>query len=68
MDPAHEIQGLDIVKHSEPAYPIDAYIENEKEFEGPMEPPLTKIAPVVGEILNPGWLQKKKADVPPVSQ
>ena len=22
VDPAHEIRGLDVVKHSEPAYPI----------------------------------------------
>ena len=36
-------------------------------MEGTKEPALTKIAPVVGEILNPVWLQKKNADVPPVN-
>ena len=29
VDPAHEIQGLDIVKHSEPAYPIGKVLEHD---------------------------------------
>eukprot|EP00090_Calanus_glacialis_P004420 TRINITY_DN13299_c0_g1_i1.p1 TRINITY_DN13299_c0_g1~~TRINITY_DN13299_c0_g1_i1.p1 ORF type:complete len:111 (+),score=22.90 TRINITY_DN13299_c0_g1_i1:174-506(+) len=29
VDEAHEIEGLDVVKHNEPAYPIDSYIEEE---------------------------------------
>jgi Amt family ammonium transporter len=37
VNEAHEIQGLDVVKHNEPAYPIDAYIE--EEIIPPMPPP-----------------------------
>jgi len=30
VDEAHEIEGLDTVKHNEPAYPIDSYIEEDE--------------------------------------
>ena len=80
VDPSHEIQGLDMVKHNEPAYPLgmtslslSLFVCLTKSHSDAYVQDKVKPEPIVGpelakplDILQPGWLTGEK-EIPPVN-